>query len=165
MNPGRLFRHLFVPDLVARRAFSRAGLARIAAAIKASEAQHDGEIRFVAEASLPLPYLFRKKSSRRRAEDLFSRLRVWDTERNAGVLVYLQLVSRHIDIVADRGIAKRVPQAEWNAVCRAMEAAFRRGEFLAGSLEGIERITALLRHAFPKTPGDANELPDKPVVL
>jgi len=165
MNIGRLLRHLFIPDLIARRAFSRADLARIGAAIKASEAEHDGQIRFVVEASLSLPYLLRKRASRRRAEDLFSQLGIWDTERNAGVLVYVQLVSRHIDIVADRGIARKVAQAEWNGVCRAMEAAFARGEFLAGSLEGIERVTALLRQAFPKTPGGANELPDKPLVL
>jgi len=165
MSLGRLLRHLFIPDLLARRAFSSADLAKIGRAIHASEAQHDGEIRFVVEASLPLPYLFGKRASRRRAEDLFSRLKVWDTERNAGVLIYVQLVSRHIDIVADRGIAKKVAQADWETVCRGMQAAFRRGEFLAGSLEGIERVTGLLARAFPKTPGDANELPDKPVVI
>ena len=165
MNLARLLRHLFVPDLVARRAFSRADLSKIGAAIKASEALHDGQIRFVVEASLSLPYLLRRRSSRRRAEELFSQLKVWDTEHNAGVLVYLQLVSRHIDIVADRGIATKVAQAHWDAVCDGMQSAFRRGEFLAGSLEGIARITELLRQSFPKTPGGANELPDRPLVL
>ena len=165
MNPGRLLKHLFVPDLVAKRAFPAADLSRIEAAITASEDQHDGEIRFVVEASLPLFYLFGSRSSRKRAEDLFSSLKVWDTEHNAGVLIYVQLVSRHIDIVADRGIARKVPQPQWDAVCRTMEAAFKRGEFLVGSLHGIARITSLLTEEFPKTPGDGNELPDKPVVL
>lgn len=138
---------------------------KIEEAIQASERQHDGEVRFIAEASLPLPYLLRKKSSRKRAEDLFAALGVWDTERNCGVLIYVQLVSRHIDIVADRGIAKKVSQAEWDEVCAAMQAAYRRGEFAAGSLDGIARVTALLKRGFPKTAGDGNELPDRPVVL
>ncbi|MBV8031629.1 MAG: TPM domain-containing protein [Betaproteobacteria bacterium] len=165
MKLSRLLRHLLVPDLWARRTFSPADLKKIEQAIRASEGQHDGQIRFVVEATLPLFYLAKKRSSRKRALDLFSQLRVWDTEKNSGVLVYLQLVSRHIDIVADRGISHKVPQAEWDSVCRAMEAAFRRGEFLVGSLHGIARITELLRGAFPKTPGGENELPDRPIVL
>ena len=154
-----------VPDALARRAFPSKALKEIEQAIKASEALHDGQIRFVVEASLPAFYLFRKKSSRKRAEELFSALRVWDTEHNSGVLVYVQLDSRHIDIVADRGAARAVSQAEWDGVCRAMEAAFRRGEFVVGSLHGIARVTELLRASFPKTAGGGNELPDKPIVL
>jgi uncharacterized membrane protein len=161
----RFVKHLFVPDWYARSLLSTEALQKIEKAIQASELEHDGQLRFVAEASLPLQYLFRKHSSRRRAEDLFSSLRVWDTERNSGVLVYVQLVSRHIDVVADRGIARKVSQGEWDEVCRAMETAFRRGEFAAGSLEGIGRATALLKKAFPKTSGGGNELPDRPVVL
>ena len=161
----RLLKHLVVPDWFSRTLLSAEALRKIEEAIRASEREHDGQLRFVAEASLPLSYLFRKQSSRRRAEDLFAALRVWDTEHNAGVLVYVQLVSRHIDIVADRGIARKVAQRDWDEVCRAMEAFFRRGEFAAGSLEGIARATALLRGAFPKTADGSNELPDRPVVL
>ncbi len=161
----RFLKHLFVPDWYARSLLSAGALQKIEKAIQDSEREHDGQIRFVAEASLPLHLLFRKHSSRRRAEDLFSALRVWDTERNSGVLIYVQLVSRHIDVVADRGIARKVSQGDWDEVCRAMEKAFRRGEFAAGSLEGIARATGLLRKAFPKTAGGGNELPDRPVVL
>ena len=161
----RFLKHLVLPDFVVLRALPRSSLEEIQKAIEASERQHDGQIRFVAEASLPLQYLFRKHSSRRRAEDLFSALKVWDTERNSGVLIYVQLVSRHIDVVADRGIARKVTQAEWDEVCHAMENAFRKGEFAAGSLEGIARATQLLKKAFPKTGGGGNELPDRPVVL
>ncbi|MGE5639170.1 MAG: TPM domain-containing protein [Clostridia bacterium] len=161
----RFVKHLFVPDWYARSLLSTDTLRKIEEAIRASEREHDGQLRFVAEASLPLQHLFRKHSSRRRAEDLFAALRVWDTERNSGVLIYVQLVSRHIDVVADRGIARKVSQAEWEEVCRAMETAFRRGEFAAGSLEGIARATRLLKKAFPKTAGGDNELPDRPVVL
>jgi len=115
---------------------------------------------------MPLSYLVLKhRSSRRRAEDLFSSLKVWDTERNTGILIYVQLFSRHIDIVADRGIAAKVRQDEWDAVCRAMESSFKKQEFLKGSLEAIERVTALLAHHFPSKDGGANELSDRPVVL
>lgn len=166
MKLARSLKHLVVPDWISRRCFSGRDLLEIEKAVKKSEQHHQGEIRFVVEGSLPLSYLLLKhRSSRRRAEDLFASLRVWDTERNTGVLIYVQLVSRHIDIVADRGIAAKVGQDEWDAVCRTMESSFKKEEFLQGSLEAIERVTALLARHFPPKDGGANELSDRPVVL
>jgi uncharacterized membrane protein len=162
---SRLLKHVFVPDWIALRALPGTSLKKIEQAIKASEQKHAGEIRFVVEGAMPLPYLIGSRSSRRRAEDLFSTLKVWDTEGNTGVLIYVQLLSHHIDIVADRGIAAKVDQSEWNAVCRAMERAFQAERFLEGSLEAIERVTALLTRHFPSAGGGGNELPDRPVVL
>jgi uncharacterized membrane protein len=154
-----------MPAWLARRSFPPRTLNRIEEAIKASEQEHDGELRFVVESVLPLHYLAGKRPSRRRAEDLFAQLKVWDTEHNSGVLLYVQLVNRHIDIVADRGIAAKVEQAEWDAVCRAMEAEFRKGSFEAGALAGLERITRILARHFPARGANPNELPDKPLVL
>jgi len=165
MRLSRLLKHLFIPSWVAHRAFPPPTLRKIEQAIQASERSHAGELRFVVEASLPLHYVARKRSSRRRAEDLFAALKVWDTEHNTGVLVYVQLLSRHIEIVADRGIAKRVPQGEWEGVCRAMERAFKAGEYERGALEAIEAVTRILAREFPARGGRENELPDKPVVL
>jgi uncharacterized membrane protein len=162
---GRFLKHLFTPAWLARRSFPSGTLNRIEQAIKASEQEHDGEVRFVVESVLPLHYLLGTRPSRRRAQDLFAQLKVWDTEHNSGVLVYVQLLNRHIDIVADRGIAAKVEQAEWDAVCRAMEAEFRNGNFEAGALEGLERITRILARHFPARGINPNELPDKPVVL
>ena len=162
----RALRHLCVPDWIARRPFTSAVLKTIEQAIKASEQSHEGELRFAVEASLPLHYLVSKRrKARDRAEDLFSLLKVWDTERNSGVLIYVQLVDRRIEIVADRGIAARVEQAEWNAVCREMENAFRAGRYAEGALQAVERTTGLLAKHFPARAGNPNELPDKPVVL
>ena len=166
MSLSRALKHLFLPSWLARRSFSKKALSKIEKAIKASEQEHDGELRFVVEAALPLHYLSGKRPSRRRAEELFAQLKVWDTEHNSGVLIYVQLVNRHIDIVADRGVAHgRVPQAEWDAVCRAMESAFQQGRFEEGALEGIGRITRILARHFPARGANPNELPDKPVVL
>src|SRR5437868_6124169 len=148
MSLARLLRHLVTPDWLAHRVFPKSALRRIEEAIRASEQEHDGELRFVVEASLPARYLVLKRASRRRAEHLFSELKVWDTEHNSGVLVYVQLANRHIDIVADRGIARKVEQAEWDAVCRDMETFFRQGRFEEGALQGIERITRLLARHF-----------------
>ena len=162
----RALRHLCVPDWIARRPFTPGVLKKIEQAIKASEQAHDGELRFAVEASLPLHYLIPKsRKARERAEDLFSLLRVWDTERNSGVLIYVQLVDRRIEIVADRGIAAKVEQAEWNAVCREMEQAFSAGRYAEGALQAVERTTSLLAKHFPARAGNPNELPDKPVVL
>jgi uncharacterized membrane protein len=165
MKLARVLKHLVVPDWAARRAFPSRVILQIERAIRDSERQHLGELRFVLEGGLPLPFLRAKKPARARAEDLFARLRVWDTEHNSGVLIYVQLVSRHIDIVADRGISRKLEQAEWNKVCAAMEKAFRAGRYEEGALEAIERCTALLARHFPSRGEHRNELPDRPVFL
>jgi uncharacterized membrane protein len=162
----RILKHLFAPDWIARRPFTPGVLKKIEQAIKASEQAHDGELRFAVEASLPAHYFIPKtRTARERAEELFSLLKVWDTERNSGVLIYVQLVDRRIEIVADRGIAAKVEQAEWNAVCREMEKAFRAGRFAEGALRAVERTTGLLAKHFPARAVNPNELPDKPLVL
>ena len=155
MRLARVLRHAFIPEWVARRVFPAPSLRRIEQSIKAAARDGAAEIHFVVETALPLHYLFRSRSSRRRAEDLFSQLKVWDTEHNNGVLIYVQLVSRHIDIVADRGVARKVAQAEWNAICREMEQAFGRGAFEEGALAAIARIGALLERHFPREQGHA----------
>ena len=165
MNARRILRHLLIPHWVVRRAFPGGVLARIQAAIRQSEALHDGELRFAVEGGLDLVPLLRGLSPRRRALEVFSQLRVWDTEHNSGVLVYVQFVDRRIEIVADRGINAKVGQEEWNAVCRRMESAFRTRRFEAGVLDGIRDITALLARHFPPLGENPNELPDRPVVL
>jgi uncharacterized membrane protein len=164
MRAIRCLKHLLIPDWMARRAFPSRVASRIEKAIRDSERQHLGELRFVAEGSLPLGHLFQDRI-RKRAEELFARLGVWDTEHNSGVLIYVQLVDRRIEIVADRGIAAKVAEAEWRAVCRAMEKSFKDGRFAEGALEAIERCTALLARHFPSQGGERNELPDRPVFL
>jgi len=163
MRLGRILKHLLVPHWFALRHFPKSSLRKIEEAIKVSERQHDGELRFAVEGALPFHFL--KFSARRRAEALFSELRVWDTEHNSGVLIYVQLVDRRIEIVADRGIAAKVEQAEWEAVCRRMEELFKQKQYLDGALEAIERITRILARQFPPRGRNPNELPDKPVVL
>ena len=163
MVSRRALRHLFIPDWHARRPFSSAVLGRIEGAIKASERKHRAELRFALEAALA-PSLLRI-GPRKRAEQVFAQLGVWDTEENSGVLIYVQLVDRAIEIVADRGIARLVPQAEWDGICRAMEKGFREGNYLQGSLDAIASITQLLARHFPARAANPNELPDKPAVL
>ncbi|HLF38605.1 MAG TPA: TPM domain-containing protein [Burkholderiales bacterium] len=165
MDLKRTFKHLFAPDWLVYRAFPRAALMRIEAAIKQSEAVHRGELRFAVEAGLDLLPVLRGLTPRQRALDVFSRLRAWDTEENSGVLIYVQRVDRDIEIVADRGISAKVGQAQWDAICHRMEEAFRARRFEAGVLEGIAEITTLLTTHFPARRENPDELPDRPVVL
>ena len=165
MNLRRTFKHLFAPDWLVYRAFPRSALKRLETAIRESETLHDGEMRIAVEAGLDLLPLLRGSTPRSRAREAFSMLRVWDTEENSGVLIYLQLVDRRIEIVADRGISAKVGQAQWDAICRRMEEAFRARRFEAGVLEGIAEITTLLSTHFPARSENPDELPDRPVVL
>jgi len=161
----RTLRHLLADQRTVASTVPPASIDAIAQAIAASETRHDGEIRFCIEAGLPWSYLRRNAPARERALMLFSKLRVWDTERNTGVLVYVLLADKSIEIVADRGIARKVPQETWNAICDALGARFRAGEAGAGVLVAIERISEALALHFPPQARNDNELPDPPVVL
>lgn len=165
MKLARILKHLIAPHWLARRAFPKAALKEIEARISASEKHHGGELRFVIEAGLPVIDLWRSESPRTRAVEVFSRLRVWDTEHNSGVLIYLQLIDRRVEIVADRGIATKVAQQEWDAICRGMEAAFRSGAYRRGALEAVDSVGRLLALHDPAPAGKLDELPDRPVIL
>lgn len=165
MKIGRILKHLCAPHWIARRAFPRRTLKAIEEAIRDSEKTHDSELRFAVEVGLhPIP-LWRGQTARQRAQAVFASLGVWDTEHNSGVLIYVQLVDRAIEIVADRGISAKVPQQQWNSICGRIEAAYRNRDFEQGTLAGIREITALLAAHFPPTGANPNELPDGPVVL
>lgn len=165
MNIERIARHLFLTDGRVGRTFGRSTLNKIEAAIKASEAGHLGEIRFAVEGGLDGAPLFKGQSARERAIELFSQLRVWDTQHNTGVLIYLLLADRAVEIVADRGIDAKVDAQEWSKVCRQMEAAFKQSNFEGGAIGGVQAVTRQLTQHFPADRQDRNELPDKPVVL
>lgn len=166
MRLRRLFRHLSIPRWWARRVFTSADLAVVAAAVTAAEKNHRGELRFAIEGPLHGRALWRGLTPRARAFELFRQLGVGRTAERSGILIYVQLVDRRVEILADRGIAERVAQAEWDAVCRGMEQAFRAGEWRRGAVEAVERAGALLAAHFPSAGNDKpNELPDAPVVL
>jgi len=165
MDLKRVARHLLALPGALNRALPSSAMASIEKAIAQSEAGHRGEIRFAAEAALDAQPLFAGQSARERAIDVFSQLRVWDTEENNGVLIYLLLADHDLEIVADRGINAQVSVGEWEQICRRMEAAFRRGEFERAILTGIEEVSRLLARYYPPRPGGRNELPDKPVII
>lgn len=162
MRLGRLLRHRWRDETDARRALGPAALARLEEAVRRSERRHSGEIRICVEAGLPLSYLWRDLSARDRAVTMFGKLRVWDTERNNGVLIYLLLAEHAIEIVADRGVARFVPQAQWEPLLAGMRSAFKNGQFEQGLDQAIEAVHELLARHFPLADGAAhtNELPD-----
>lgn len=164
---ARLWRHRSTDEADVRRVLPPAVLAKLQARVAASERRHAGQIRLCIEAGLPASYVWRGASARERAVMLFGKLRVWDTEHNNGVLIYLLLAEHAIEIVADRGIDRRVSDDEWRAMAQRMGAAFREGRFEDGLTQALEETSALLVAHFPR--GDdapeRNELPDAPVVI
>jgi uncharacterized membrane protein len=167
MNFVRWLKHGFTLPQAVRRAFPPEALQRIQQAIADSEATHSGEIRFAVESTLPWSYLKRNAPPRQRAEMVFAKLRVWDTEFNNGVLIYVDLADRAIEIVADRGIARHVPPADWQAICDAMRAEFRAGNYAAGVVDGVVQVGARLAAHFPLAPDavNPNELSNRPTLL
>jgi uncharacterized membrane protein len=162
---NRFWRHLFTDDADVRRSFPAEAMDRIERAIVAGEATHRGQVCIAIEPALPLARVLRKLTPRERALEVFGLMRVWDTEENNGVLVYLLLADHDVEIVADRGIHARVGEAAWEAICQRMELAFRQGRFGEGVEDGVREISALLAAHFPGTANDRDELPNKPIVL
>lgn len=165
MKIKRIVKHWLTTRLQLRRAFPRSALKAIGKAIQASETRHAGEIRFVVEGALDGWPLFKDQSARERAIELFSQLRVWDTEGNSGLLIYLLLADRAVEIVADRGIHVRVGSREWEQICHTMETAFRQQNYEGGAVSGIQEVTRHLTKHFPASGAGQNELADKPLVL
>lgn len=165
MDIKRIIKHLSVGHAAVHRSFPRAALANIERTIAAVEKTHAGQIRFAVEAGLELSPLLAGQSARQRAIEVFSRLHVWDTEHNNGVLIYLLLADRDVEIVADRGVHAKLGQAVWEAVCKEMEAAFRQGRFEEGVIAGIRSVGAHLAQHYPQVGSKTNELSDQPVIL
>jgi hypothetical protein len=165
MDIKRILKHLFAAPWVVGSLFPATAMKAIENAIGESERSHDGELRFAVEGGLKLWLLLHERTPRARAIELFAQLRVWDTERNSGVLIYVQAVDRHIEIVADRGINAKVEQRQWDAIAGRMQTEFRAERYEAGVIEGVREITALLARHFPPTGANPDELPDAPVVL
>jgi uncharacterized membrane protein len=162
----RLLRHLLTDRMAVLRALPKASRKRIEAAIADGERRHRGQVRFAVEAALPLTRVMRGVPPRERALEVFGALRIWDTAENCGVLVYLLMADRDVEIVADRGIHANVGTPAWDAICRKMEKEFRAGRFAEGVEAGIADINALLAKHFPRTGRDeGNELSDRPVIL
>ena len=153
MQLKRLIRHAVAPHWRTRMLFSTSTLDAIEKAVARAERTHEGEIRFAIETSLAPLQVLRELRPRERALELFSRLRVWDTDNNNGVLIYVQLADRVVEIVADRGFLGRVTPLEWEGVCGLVEAHFRAGRFEAGAIAGVDAVGTLLARHYPPRPG------------
>jgi uncharacterized membrane protein len=165
MKLTRLARHVLTTRWSTRQHFPRAVRDAIEKAIGECEQRHGGEIRFVIETAFDLPELWRGLAPRTRALQIFGQFGVWDTAHNNGVLIYVLIADHDVEIVADRGIAQHISAAEWQAVCRQMEAHYQAGRFREGSIAGVEGVGALLGRHFPGRRHSDNELPNQPVLL
>ncbi|MFC4762394.1 TPM domain-containing protein [Dyella koreensis] len=162
----RFFTNTFSGWFQLRRCFPKSLLDEMTRAIAEGERLHRGEVCFAIESRLAPLAVLEGLDARRRAEQVFTQLRVWDTEHNSGVLFYVLLAEHRIEIVADRGIAREVAKAEWDAVCAQMRERFARGDWREGCLDGIAAAHALLTRHFPGNDKDQpDELPDRPVLL
>ncbi len=161
----RFFRHVWMSPFILRSRFPQVTLDAIEVSVNASEKLHRGQLRFAIEAELSTAQLWHGITSRQRALDVFSLLGVWDTEENNGVLIYVLLADRKVEIVADRGIHRHVGDERWKAICREIELHYRKKDFASGSIAGIAKISAELEHYFPANGTQKNEQSDRPVVL
>lgn len=162
---SRALRHLSTTRYSGKKAFPCATLTAIQQAIADGESLHRAEIRLIVEPSLELSAILAGVSSRQRAHELFSQYRIWDTEENAGILIYIELADHQVEIVADRGIAGLIPKHHWQAVCKTMTEGFAQGKYHDSVLAGLHQLNALLQEHFPEQETQANQLSNKPILL
>ena len=165
MDLGRFWKHILMSPIEARRAFPPDVMAAIEREVSSQEKRHRGEIRFVVEAELATGQLWAGLSSRDRARQVFAEQGVWNTEENTGVLIYILLADRHVEIVADRGITARVAESEWKFICDTMDGHFREQRFEEGALAGIRAVSGLLSRHFPAGEANPDELPNRPILM
>ena len=161
----RAWRHALASLQPAGRRLGGAALDRIEAEIVRAEASHAGEIRIAIETALTAAQLWQGLAPRARALEVFSALGLWNTEHNNGVLIYLLLADRSVEIVADRAIAALVPEGEWRSLCRAVEERCRAGQLGEAGCDAVRGVAAVLGRHFPASGGDRDELPNQPVLL
>ena len=161
----RLWRHLVTDRGHVHGAFPPEELVRVENAIAEGERRHSGQVCFAIEAALPAARVWQGVSPRERALEVFGLLRVWDTEHNDGVLVYVLLADGAIELVADRAVAARIPQPEWDGICRRIETEFAVGRYREGAIAAIEAVGAQLARHFPAQRGESDELPNQPILL
>ncbi|MCK9509217.1 MAG: TPM domain-containing protein [Pigmentiphaga sp.] len=164
MKISRFFKHLLTSSALTSKTFNAEVLDAIEAEIKAGETTHHGDIRFVIEPALEPLDLLQGRTPRERAIELFSQLRVWDTEYNNGVLFYVLMAERSVEFVCDRGLRRRTTQQQWIDICNRVDEAYQQGKFLAGSLAAIQEINQILAAAYPE-PDQINQLEDRPLIL
>ncbi|UJF23844.1 TPM domain-containing protein [Suttonella sp. R2A3] len=163
-NIGRSLRQIsFIP--LRQRWLNHRVIAALNEANKAAECGHRGEIRLLIERSMPLGVAFNQRI-RERAEDLFAHLRIWDTVERSGVLIYLNLAEKRLELVADRGIGEKVAQETWQRLCDKAAADIDQGSPQIALEQLLSAIGDTLREHFacPDDP-HGNELPDRVVVL
>ncbi|MCB1176141.1 MAG: TPM domain-containing protein [Leptospiraceae bacterium] len=161
----RLFKHFFSGWFLSRKYFPEKVLSNIEVVIKDSEKRHNGEVVLAIEPSLPASFILSKKPIRERAIEIFSRLHVWDTENNSGILLYLNLADKALEIVADRGISSKIKDDFWRKIINNIQNEFSKSKFERGAILAISELTGILEENFPSDSKDKNELPDKPVII
>lgn len=161
----RLWRHLTTSQASGRRAFPKEVLAEIQKTIAEGEQLHRAEVRIIIEPALPLDDVLDNLHPRARARMLFSDYRIWDTEENCGVLIYLNLADHQVEIVADRGVGRTVQPAEWQAICDTMTGHLGRGAFRDSTVSALRQLNELLQRTLPANGERVNQLSDKPIIL
>ncbi|MDB5822557.1 MAG: hypothetical protein JWR21_1261 [Herminiimonas sp.] len=161
----RLLRHLQNTSATGRRLFPEPTLKAIEAAIAAGEKMHRAEIRVVVEPALDTGHVWRGTTARERARELFVEYRIWDTEENCGILVYVNLADRKVEIIADRGVTKVLGKHEWQAICQTMTRGFSQGDFHGSTLAALEQLNGLLQDRFPADGRAGRELSNRPLIL
>jgi hypothetical protein len=162
---ARIFRHLTTTSLTGRRTFPLHTLKAIQTAIAQGEAQHRAEVRLIVEPSLTLWDVIGGLHTRERARELFSHYRIWDTEENCGILIYINLADHKVEIIADRTATRAIPSSDWQSVCHTMTQGFARGDFHDSAIQALAQLSTLLKTSLPATGANPNELSNRPIVL
>ena len=145
----RMVRHRLAINRAGKKLFNKDTMVRLQAAIADGERSHRGEVRLIVESAMPMRKLWRGITGRQRALDLFGSFRVWDTAERNGVLLYVNLADRALEVVSDREASRLTRDQHWLLACQIAQEAFKRDDFEGGTLGAIATIHQALAATFP----------------
>jgi len=114
---------------------------------------------------LAVPRAVQRARAHDRAVEQFLAHGLQMTEARTGALIFVSLAERHVEIVADAGIAAKVPQATWETAVSGLVAEIRAGRLGAGLVATVGAVGAVLAEHFPPLPHNRDELANDVILL
>ena len=108
-----------------------------------------------------VPRRARRAAAHRAAVEQFIVRGIARKKDRSGILIFVSLAERYARIIADQGIAARVPQSDWQAAVDSLVTHMSSGRIADGFLAAINACETVLVTHFPRTEMSRNELPDR----
>ena len=114
---------------------------------------------------LIVPRRIMEEKVRSRAMQHFAESGVYSTRDHTGILIFISLLERRVEVLADKGISEKIPQDQWDSLVADLSAAIKAGSMADGLCQAVESCGKKLSGHFPIKADDTNELSNSVDIL